>query len=183
MYDLKKGALAFVFSLFLAFGALVSGAHAETNIGILDLQLLLSEAKAAKNIQEQVNAQREKFVQDLAAEEEILRAQEKAIIDEAQGLSQDELAKKRGEFERSFQEARAKAQTGKARIERALVKAMEQLRGEISSVVDEILEQDGYDIVLPKQNLIAGGDDMDISKKTLERLNAKVTEINLEIES
>lgn len=160
-----------------------SPAFAETSIGILDLQRLLQEAKAAQNIQDQVNAQREQFSKELDQEEQALREKEKAIIDAAKDLSKEELQDKRIEFQKAYGEARAKAQASRDRIERALLIAMGKLREEIAAVVEEISKEDGYDLVLARQNLIAGGEGLDISDKTLERLNKKVSTIALEFDS
>ena len=156
-------------------------AQASSKIAVLDLQYLLSEAKAAQGIQDQVNKQRESFLKELEAQENALRDKEKSILEKAKDMSQEELEEQRVAFEKEFQEARAKAQSNKVKIERALGVAMEKLRGEMSSVVEGIAKEQGYDLVLPRQNVIVGGDDLDISKETLKRLNKKVAKIELEL--
>lgn len=165
----------FVMSLCL----IASSVQAETSIGILDVQQLLRDSKAAQSIQEQVDVERQAFLKKLAERENSLRDKEQALLKEAPSLSQEELNERRAAFEKEFQEARHAAQQQKDALDKALLDGMTKLREIIFEVVDQVSAEKGYDLILARQNVVSGGDNLDISEETLSILNQRVNNIPL----
>ncbi|MCB1532387.1 MAG: OmpH family outer membrane protein [Alphaproteobacteria bacterium] len=172
--------LPLVFSLVLALNPAASAA--ELSIAVVDVQKLLTQSEAAKSIQVQVQAEREKFLTKLSKEEESLRSMEKELMDKGQDLSQDERMEKRKAFEEKFNETQRAAQEAKARIETAVVDAMAKLNQEAFKAVEAIAEEKGYNLILAKQHVVASDKSIDISEESMERLNASIKDIKVQIE-
>ncbi len=152
-------------------------------IGVVDVQKLLSESKAAKDMQTKVKKHQDKFVEELRSQEEELRKQEKALVDQRATLKPEDFAKKRKEFEEELIKTRRSAQENKRELDKAAGKALNKLRAEIFKVVEKISEEDGYNLILSRQNVILGANAIDISEETLKRLDKAVQSIPLEIKS
>jgi len=155
---------------------------AEPSIAVVDVQMLLTQSSAAKSIQKQVQAEREKFLAKLSKEEESLRAMEKALVETAADLSAEEKAEKKKAFESKFLETREMAQKGKGQIEKAVVEAMAKLNQEAFKAVEAVAEAKGYNLILAKQHIVASDKSIDISDVSMEKLNASVSDIALKIE-
>lgn len=152
-------------------------------IAVVDVQKLLGESKAAKDLQGKVKKHQEKFVKDLRKQEDGLRNQEKDLVEKRSSLSQDEFNKKRKEFEEELIKTRRSAQTRKRVLDKAASKSLNTLREHIFKIVGDIADEDGYNLILSRQNVILGANSIDVTDETLKRLNKAVKSIALEIEA
>ena len=171
----------FVFALFLLVTPSVS--RAQTSIAVVDVQALMTESEAAKNVQKQIETQREQFLSELSKLEQDLRKSEKDLADQQSTLPKEDFAKKKQEFETKFLEARRLAQKRKKALDDASTKAMGKLREEILKIVGVIAEQKGYSLVLSRQNVVIGDKSMDISEEAMKELNKAISKITLEVDA
>jgi Skp family chaperone for outer membrane proteins len=172
--------LLFSAVLFLSFPV---AAAAPVTVGYVDVQKILTETKAAKDIQDQVQKQREQFVEDLAKQEQDLSAEKKKIEEDAASLSKEELAARKKEFEAHFQDARKIAQKRKEDLEAALAKSLNKLKEELYKVVETLAGEKGYTLVISKQAVVLADPAADMTAETMERLNKNVSKIRLDVSS
>lgn len=158
-----------------------SVARAEIKIAIVDVQMLLTESKAAQSIQKQVQTEREKLQNEFAGYEQKLRDSEKQLVDKRGEMSPEEFTKQRDEFQKKLQETGGLVQKKKRTLETALVKATGKLRAEILKIVAQMAEKDSYDIVLTRQNIVLVAKEFDISQQVLDTINKEVSNIPLEM--
>ena len=137
-------------------------AQAQTSVAIVDIQWILAESKAAKSIHKQVKKHRDTFLEELSKQEQGLREQEKKLIEERKTLSKEELAKKQKNFEKKFLETRKLAQEKKRTLDKALGNSMSKLRDYLYTVVGEIAEEKGYDLVISSQQVVLGAKSLNI---------------------
>ncbi|MGB4106663.1 MAG: OmpH family outer membrane protein [Alphaproteobacteria bacterium] len=168
-----------------AFAILALPGHAPamepTTVAVVDVQKLLNESKAGKNIHEQLEAHKAKFLTDISQQEQKLRDDEKALTDKRATLPAEEFAEKAKTFESELTETRRKAQERKRAIEDAAAKSMGTLRNEILKVVQKISDEEGYGLVINRQNVVISSKDMDITDKALANLDQAISQISLEI--
>jgi outer membrane protein len=157
-------------------------AMAQTSIAVVDVQRLLTESEAAKSIQKQVQAKREKFLTVLSAQERELREMERELVEPKSDIPKERQAENKKAFEERFQQTRQMAQKARHDLDAATAKAMAQLRDAVYEVVGAIADERGYTLVLAKQNVVIGDKSIDISEESLNRLNKAVSDIKLEVE-
>jgi Skp family chaperone for outer membrane proteins len=150
------------------------------SIAIVDVQRLIADSSAGKNIHEQLETRKASFLADLSKQEQTLRDEEKKLSDQKASLSQEEFAKKAKEFEKKLNETRKKAQDSKKSLEGSAVTALGKLRKEILNVVESVAKEKGYTIVLTSQSIVVAKDENDITAVVLEKLNTKISKITLE---
>lgn len=161
-------------------GLSTSAKAAEASIGILDVQKILSESKAAQHMQEQMEKEQKSFLDALKKKEEALRAREKKILENASSMSKDELNEKKQNFAKDFQASRQFAQENKQRLDRALAEGMQKLRLELFETVEDVSDKGGYTLILPKQLIFAGGETLDITDETLKALDKSLKKVDLD---
>lgn len=158
----------------------ISAQAAETSIAVVDVQKLMTESKAAKDIQQQMQKKKDSFLAELSKEETELRDKEKKLVAEKANLSEEEFAKKAKEFEQKLIETRKAAQGKKRTIDEASAKALAKLRNEIYKVVEVISAEKGYNLVISRQYVVLGEKSIDISDEAMTKLDAAITKIPLE---
>lgn len=150
-----------------------------TSIAVVDVRALLSDSKAAKSIEGQIQKKRDGFLKNLAKEEKELRDLEKELIDSKDKSSPEEFAKKRKSFEEKLLATRKEAEEERRDLEKIAAKASDQLRDEITKVVEGIVKEKGYDLVLSSQNVVVGNNTLNITKEVMDRLNKDVSSISV----
>ena len=170
----------------MAFAALFtvmvpSLAHAETKFAVLNFQSLMADSKAAKSIQNQLEAKRKSFQDEFSKHERELVEKEKSLVDKRSEMSAEEFAKSRQEFENQVNETQKLVQKRQRSLEIAAQKAVSELRVEVTRITAEIAEEKGYDMVLSRQNVILAQEEMDITNDVLKALDKQVKEVKLTI--
>jgi len=171
-------AFTLVCSALFAFKPLMA---AEASIAVVDVQLLLTDSNAAKSIQGQVQKEREKLQAEFSGYETKLRESEKLLVEQRDTMTPEEFTKKRDAFQASLQETGGLVQKKKRTLENAMVKATSKLRNEILKIVAAMAEENKYDIVLTRQNIVLVAKTYDITDQVMKSVNEKVGQITLEM--
>jgi outer membrane protein len=181
----------------IAFGFLLAtAAHAEdkkplevvpvstttmTKIAVVDLQLLVADSKAGKSIRDQLEKQRNKYRSQIEKQESDLSAMEKALVAERAKLSKEDFAKKGKAFQEKVIAAQKSVQKQRAAFDAAYTKAMEKLREHVVKIVAEIAGKEGIGLVLNRQEVVLVDAKMDLTKRVLATLDARVSSIPVNI--
>jgi Skp family chaperone for outer membrane proteins len=153
------------------------------SIAIVDVQMLLSESTAAKNIQKQLQEKRDALQKEFGQYEEKLRADEKALSDEKGKLDEAAFKLKREAFEKKLLETQGLVQKKKRDLEQAVLDSTAVLRDALLKIVATISEEKKYDVVLTRQNVVLADKTLDITAQVLEKLNATLTAVPLTVKA
>lgn len=165
-------------ALFVNFSA---PAFAETVIAVVDVDRILQESDAAKNLQKKRSDAREKFLSELSSKEQELRKQGEALFKKQKELSEEDFAKERKKYEADLLEVRKLAQTKKRAFEEASVDSLKQLRDGLTGVVQKMAAEKGYDLVISARDVIAGEKSLNITEEALKQMNDSVKEIPFKV--
>lgn len=165
--------------VFLALFLAPSLSFAETKIAVVDMQKLMTQSDAAKDIQKQADDYKTKFLADISKQEQSLRAEEKGLAEKQSSTPKDEFAKKVKAFEEEVMKTRKDAQAKKKKLDDALEKAAIALRDKIASVTQGVAKDKGYNLVIARQSVVVGEDTLDITPDVLKGLNAAVSKMPL----
>ncbi len=161
----------------------INSAYAQTSIAVVDMQKILTESLAARDIQKQMQTHREKFQKEFSKVEQDLRENQKTLSEQQTSLSQEEFAKKRGEFEQKLHETRNTVRNRKQSLDAGFTKAMKDLENEIFKIVESISSEKGYELVLTRSSVFLGSNSLDISDEVMSKLNSSLTKVKLKIEN
>lgn len=170
--------------LFVAI-ALTGAAHAQgvkaPIAAVVDVQKIMLESAAAKNVRSQIETRREALGGQISAEEKQLRQAEQDLAEQRSLLSNDAFAKKRQAFQRRVANMQRKVQVSRRQLDQAFVDAMAKIQDVLLRVVAELAGERKVDIVLRKSQVLVFAKTMDLTAPTLERLNAKIKKITIEM--
>ena len=165
---------------FLLLTAVTSPAFAQEGslVAVMDVQRILSQSKAAKSIQEQLQTKQEDIRTEISAKERDLADAQKELK-ESVSLSDEELDKKKHEFEKMLLETRKLVQTRQRALEKSANEALAELKAESLKIVSDLSDENGYDIVVSQQNVILADKSLDITDTVLKRLDGSLKTIKL----
>ena len=178
-----KRAFILTFALIAVLAAMPNISNAATpTIALVDVEKILSEAKAAKSLQAQIKTKKESFQKEFAAKEKELKESETTLLAEQGKVSAEEFGKKRKAYEEKIIETRKLFQKRRSSLDEGLGNAMQQLRKNIVEAAAQIADDKGYDIVLTRESVLIAEKSLDITDAVLAKLDSNVSEIKLTVE-
>lgn len=153
----------------------------DVKIAVVDVEKVLNESKAGKNIQKQLSAKREAFQKEFSGRENDLMNAEKDLLKKKKESSAEEFAKERKEFEKQLLETKKLFQKRRNSLDKGLGKALTKLRKSIIQVTAEVADEEKYQVVLTRSSVVIIQKEMDITIKVLKRLDKKTPSIKLDV--
>ncbi|MCI5059727.1 MAG: OmpH family outer membrane protein [Alphaproteobacteria bacterium] len=172
----------FGFTLLLLLGAASAVmAQEKTSIAVVDVEKILAESKAGKDLQKRLKTKREAFQKEFSERENMLMKAEKDLVQEKAKLSQEEFLTKRKEFEKQLLETRNLFQKRRSALDRGVANALKELRKNIFQVTAEVADEFGYKVVLTRSSVVIVEKNIEITDKVLKRLDDKIQTLSLDI--
>ncbi|MDX1949277.1 MAG: OmpH family outer membrane protein [Rickettsiales bacterium] len=173
-----------ILTLILAFA--VNSANAQNfdvkTIATVDLKKIVDESKAAKAAEEEVKRIQQKYVSETKSQEDALKKNEEQLKAQQKAMSQEAFAKKVQEFRVKLMNSQREVMKKRKILETAYIKALELVRNETIKIIAEIAKEKNVDVVIAKGQLLFAKDNYDISNEVLERLNKKLAKVNISVD-
>jgi outer membrane protein len=160
--------------LVLPFCLLVSAAaYAEMKIAVLNVQRAVAESAEAQaelaRIQEQLSAQ-QSDIQEM--NDELIAMQERLMRD-GDVMSDADVRR----LQRQLQDKQADLQLRVNRLQQDMndrqQEVLEMMMPKIDAVLGDLIEQEGYDLILHRQNILYVDSAHDITRRVTDQLNAQ----------
>ena len=150
-------------------------------IGIIDIQRILEESEAAKNIRPQMSKLRESYEKDVKTRENDLRQAEQDLGRQRTILSADAFNEKRRTFEKQAADAQRAVQTHKQRIDVAFANAMGDVRNALLKIAADMAKERQINVLLPKSFVVLSAKEFDITDEALGRLNKQLASVRVKM--
>lgn len=152
------------------------------SIAVVDVQQLLQKSSAAKSIQQQFEAEREKLQGEMRQQQEQVRSGQQALATARTSLAPDAYEQRRKEFEKQVQDMTAKTDTRRQALDKAVNDAVNLLRDHMLAVVGQVATERGVGIVLPSHAIVHLADkSLDITALVLQRLDVRLPQVTVQI--
>lgn len=138
---------------------------------VVDIQQIQQESLAYKAIQKQLDAQRDVYQKEIAAQEEKLRGADQELARQRTILSPEAFAQKRREFDQQVAEIQRNVQVRKRTLDQAYAEAMGQVRKTLLQIVADVAGERKANIVLARQQVLVVEESLDMTRIVMERLN------------
>jgi len=175
--------LIIVFAAVLTAKLVPAAAQDGTGIAILDMERILRESKAAKNLREEIDKQRQIHQSTLSEQENALRAADQELARQRAVLSSEAFAAKRKELQDQAMSLQQEFLTRQKELEQLFGKGIGQVRNALAEVAKEIADERGISLILLKATIVLASRDLDITEEALKRLDEKLPSVNLAKES
>lgn len=165
--------------LFQLFNTSLLADYPETIVGVIDLNYILAESKAAKDAAEKI----EKIASDI---EEEIKKTDQDLIDEQNELleSQQIMApaafeEKRKEYEKKVQNYNVTRQEKFMSIDLLVNDSRNNVLNALKPILEEISNDKGITILLEKNSVLLNAENMDVTNEALKILNKQLPKLEV----
>jgi outer membrane protein len=152
-------------------------------VAIVDVQKILEESLAAKNVQQQLETQRAKFQNEISGEETNLRQAEQELAKSRDSVPPDVFAEKEQQLRQRFLVVERRVQNRRKALDQAFTDSMNVVRKNLLDIVGVLAKERGANIVLVKQQALWSDKKMDITGEVLAQLNKALPQVPVKVAS
>lgn len=160
--------------------ALATPAFAETSIGVVNIQKIMRESKAANSVRAQLNEKQKSFQAEYDSKAKAIYAEDQALVKQS-GTVTDKAA-----FEQKVKDFRSKAdtvekeiQTKKMQLNKGFNSALEQIQQNVITIVKEIAAEKKLTLVVGSGQVLYADNSLDITNEVQQRLDAKLPNVKI----
>jgi Skp family chaperone for outer membrane proteins len=161
-------------------GAAASGSPV---IAVLDVQLVLRSAVAAKGIRTAMDARRKAFEEEIEAVRKDLKADEQKLRQQSTILSPEAANERRRVLETKFSDLRRKAEQRRGTLNRAFVGATRKLRNEIAKVLSQLMAERKITITLARTAVLVFDQRLSVTGEVLKRLDKNLPNVTVDFKN
>lgn len=154
-------------------------AMAETTIGVVNIQKIMQESKAAADVRTQLQAKQKSFQADLDSKEKSLHDEDQKLAKQRSTTDKEVFAQKVKDFQNKAGEAQREVQTKKVQLDKAFNGALEQIQTSVTDIVKQIASDKKLTVVLTASQVIYADTSLDITDEVLKRLNDKLSTVKV----
>jgi len=152
-------------------------------IAVLDVQLVMRRAAAAKGINTAMEARRKAFEEEIAAEREVLKDEEQKLRKQGTILSPEAMNEKRRVLENKISDLRRKAEQRRGILNRAFTGATRKLRSEIAKVLAEIMSERKITLTLARKAVLVFDQRLSVTEEVLKRLDENMPNVTVDFKN
>ena len=158
--------------------ALAESASA-SKIVVVDIQQVLEESTAAKDVKDQIKIKRDKYQLEITAEEDNLRKAEKKLSEQRSVLSQAAFDQKTEEFKEKLIIVQRDVQEKRANLDALLTNSLGKIQKVVFEIIEDISKDQEFDIAIPTSQILYASDKLNITTEVLKRLNKEMPSIKI----
>ncbi len=153
-------------------------AAADTTIGVVNVQKIMRESKAAVSVRSQLESKQKSFQADLDAKEKALLSEDQALAKE-QATTKDKAAfeKKVKDFQAKAKATQRDVQTKKTQLFKAVGAAEDQIQSTLAAIVKDVASEKKMNAVVSSSQVLYSDSTLDVTPVVLQRLDAKLPNV------
>jgi outer membrane protein len=150
------------------------------NLATVDMQRVMSDAKAAKSAKTQLEAKQKAFQADVGRTEAELQKGDQELAKQRSLLSADAFKSKLADFRKQAAAAQKDVQGKRLKLRRAFEMAIVTIQKQVTQIIADIAKERQYDIVVPSAQSLYHNPSLDITTEVLTRLDAKLPSMTVD---
>lgn len=148
-------------------------------IAIVDIQSVLDNSIAIKHLRASIDAISEQFAKELSEKEIEFKEMEASLVKKRTSFKPEQFEKEVEGFYKKLSAFQHETQKKKEKLERAHSTAIEFVHEHTIKIVHEVSKERGFNITLPMSQTLYAADVLNITSEVTQRLNQKVTEVQI----
>ena len=146
-------------------------------IAVVDIQKVLQESKAAKDIREKIKAKRDKYQGEITKAEEKLREEEKKLASQSGVLSKEAFNQKREEFKEKLIKVQRDVQEKRANLDNTLSGSLAQVQQVVFEIIENLAKEKNFELAIPTSQILYARTGLNITDDVLKRLDKKLPKV------
>jgi outer membrane protein len=151
-------------------------------IGILDVEKIVKESSAMRDIQSKVTKKQDEYQKEVTKKQNELEADQKRIEGKKNVLSKEAMEKESKSFEKKVDDLKTFVDKKQNSLKKASLDSMSKVNDKIKDIIAEISKEKELDVIVPAAQTLYFKDELDISDEVLKRLNKKITKVDVKFE-
>ena len=169
-FNIKKiiGLIILINQLFLTS---LYAEYPESIIGVIDLNFILAESKAAKNAAEQIEQIALDIEEEIKKTDQDLIDEQNELVESQQIMAPAVFDEKRKEYEKKIQNYNVTRQEKLMSIDLLVSQSRNDVLNALKPILEEISNEKGITILLEKNSVLLNAENMDITEQALKKLD------------
>lgn len=178
---MNKFNITFLALLFLS-SVSFADQYPNTSIGIIDINKVLTESKAAVDASKQIEKIQKKSEEESKKEDELIIKEREKLIEQQSVMAPEAFEVKVAEFEKKVQSYQIERQEKLRKLDQMVQKARAQILEEVKPIINDYAGELGITVILEKNAVIMSADDMDMTDQVIKILNKNLPKIEVKLE-
>ena len=153
--------------------------YPETNIGVVDLNYILSESDAAVDAAKQIEDIAKQIEEEIKITDQSLIDEQNELIESQQIMAPAAFDEKRKEYENKVQNYNVTRQEKLMSVDRIVSESRNEVLNALKPILEEISNEKGITVLLEKNSVLLNAENMDITDEALKALNKKLPSIEV----
>ena len=156
--------------------------YPDTNVGVIDLNYILSESDAAVDAAKQIEDIAKQIEEEIKITDQDLIDEQNELIESQQIMAPAAFDEKRKEYENKVQNYNITRQEKLMSIDRILSESRNEVLNALKPILEEISNDMGITVLLEKNSVLLNAENMDITQEALKALNKKLPSMKVSAE-
>lgn len=165
----------------LAFAATIAQPSFAAGYGVINIQRIMQESKAATSVRNQLQAKQKSFQAELDAKQKALVAEDQQLAAQRSKLSKEAFEQKVKAFQAKASGAQREIQTKKASLDKAFAEALTKIQEKVGAITATVGKEKGYNIVIAASQVVWGDASLDVTDTVLQKLNAELPSVTVNV--
>ena len=153
--------------------------YPETVVGVIDLNYILLESKAAKDAAEKIEKIANKIEEEVQAEDQSLIDEQNELLESQQIMAPAAFEEKRKEYEKKVQNYNVTRQEKFMSIDLLVNDSRNNVLNALKPILEEISNDKGITILLEKNSVLLNAENMDVTNEALKILDKQLPKLEV----
>ena len=178
---MKKFNLILLTLLFFS-SYLFADQYPNTSIGIIDINKVLTESKAAIDATKQIEKIQKKSEEESKSEDDLIIKERERLIEQQSVMAPEAFEVKVADFEKKVQTYQVERQEKLRKLDQMVQMARAKILDEVKPIINEYAKEVGITVILEKNAVVMSADEMDMTEQVIKILNKNLPKIKVELE-
>ena len=157
--------------------------YPNTSIGVLDLNRVLLDAKAAKNAAEEIDKIAKIIESELIISDENMIKEQNKLVEAQSIMAPEAFELKRKEYEEKVQNYNIERQNKLISVDKLVETSRNEILNNLKPILEEMSETKGITVILEKGTVLLNAETMDITDEVIKKLNKDLPKIEVSLEN
>ncbi len=162
--------------------ALYAETYPNTSIAIVDLNLILSESKAAKDATKQFEEIQKNTESEIVESDKEMLEERNKLIEQQSVIAPEAFEVKAKDYEKKLQNYQSEKQNKLRKLEGVLQKARNEILEKVKPILENLSKDLGVTVILEKNSVLLSATNMDITDKVIKELNKELPKIKVNLD-
>ena len=169
-----------ILSIFIFFNPTTSFSdYPNTSIGVIDLNIILTESDAAVMASEQIEKIAIDIENEIKISDEKIIKEQNLLIESQSIMAPEAFQSKKNEYEITVQNYNIERQSKLSEIDELILVSRNNVLSALKPILEDISNEKGITILLEKGAVMLNAEKMDITNEVLKKLNTEFPELKV----